>query len=501
MAKTTLQLRKGSQAENAVFTGALGEVVVDTTRKTLVVHDGSTVGGSALATLYSPAFTGTPLAPTAAPGTNTTQVATTGFVQAAIDGFSAGPSTSDEVTEGTTNLYFTKDRVYQSLTAGGSISITENPTTKQTTISYTQPTNVSTFSNDAGYLTSASILNSLSVVSSPSGALTYDNVSGTFTFTEAVHSVNGLTGTIVLTTDTVSEGLTNKYASQTTVRNYLSAGAGITYAAGAFSLTNTSITLNSKTISLTNGASQSINTDDITEGTTNKYASSTNVRAQISAGTGISIVAGQISVGQAVGTTSSVTFDTASLTNNLTVNTSLIKTDATNSRVGINKLAPAYTLDVVGDINFTGALRTSGSAGTSGYVLQSAGNGTAPSWVNIANSLPEIYELDRLTRLKDGATTKFNPTSNGVDVTVSYPIQLTIVKNGLQLTPWLNKSGSVWQPLTPFGDYTVDSIGDIVFSTPPQPRDDIFMVVNVGRSVNPVYKTYPFRAIDIMLGT
>lgn len=41
--------------------------------------------GGAGAPLESPAFTGIPTAPTAAPGTNTTQIATTGFVKAAID--------------------------------------------------------------------------------------------------------------------------------------------------------------------------------------------------------------------------------------------------------------------------------------------------------------------------------------------------------------------------------------------------------------------------------
>jgi hypothetical protein len=39
-------------------------------------------GGSGGAPLNSPAFTGTPTAPTAAPGTNTTQLATTAFVLA-----------------------------------------------------------------------------------------------------------------------------------------------------------------------------------------------------------------------------------------------------------------------------------------------------------------------------------------------------------------------------------------------------------------------------------
>ena len=46
-----LQLRKGTATEHGNFTGANGEVTVDTTNKTLRVHDGSTVGGIRLATL------------------------------------------------------------------------------------------------------------------------------------------------------------------------------------------------------------------------------------------------------------------------------------------------------------------------------------------------------------------------------------------------------------------------------------------------------------------
>ena len=43
------------------------------------------VARSTLAPLASPAFTGTPTAPTAAAETNTTQVATTAFVKTAVD--------------------------------------------------------------------------------------------------------------------------------------------------------------------------------------------------------------------------------------------------------------------------------------------------------------------------------------------------------------------------------------------------------------------------------
>ena len=42
---TALQLRRGSTSQNNSFTGAVGEVSVDTDKDTLRVHDGSTAGG------------------------------------------------------------------------------------------------------------------------------------------------------------------------------------------------------------------------------------------------------------------------------------------------------------------------------------------------------------------------------------------------------------------------------------------------------------------------
>lgn len=42
---TQVQRRRGTTAEHATFTGAAGEITVDTTKKTAVVHDGSTAGG------------------------------------------------------------------------------------------------------------------------------------------------------------------------------------------------------------------------------------------------------------------------------------------------------------------------------------------------------------------------------------------------------------------------------------------------------------------------
>lgn len=46
---TQVQFRRGTTAQNAGFTGANGEISIDTSKKTIIVHDGSTPGGFPLA--------------------------------------------------------------------------------------------------------------------------------------------------------------------------------------------------------------------------------------------------------------------------------------------------------------------------------------------------------------------------------------------------------------------------------------------------------------------
>lgn len=42
---TAVQLRRGTTVQHSTFTGAEGEITVDTTKETAVVHDGATAGG------------------------------------------------------------------------------------------------------------------------------------------------------------------------------------------------------------------------------------------------------------------------------------------------------------------------------------------------------------------------------------------------------------------------------------------------------------------------
>ena len=49
MSVRRVQFRRGTTAENSAFTGAVGELTVNTTTKAVRVHDGSTLGGTELA--------------------------------------------------------------------------------------------------------------------------------------------------------------------------------------------------------------------------------------------------------------------------------------------------------------------------------------------------------------------------------------------------------------------------------------------------------------------
>ena len=99
-----LKLRRGTTTEHNSFTGAAGEVTVDTTTNGLVVHDGSTQGGHPSLGANSPALTGTPTAPTAGSGTNTTQIATTAFVTAALPDITGKANIASPTFTGTVTI-------------------------------------------------------------------------------------------------------------------------------------------------------------------------------------------------------------------------------------------------------------------------------------------------------------------------------------------------------------------------------------------------------------
>ena len=85
---TQVQFRGGSSAEHSSFTGAAREVTVDTTKNTLVVHDGSTPGGHPVARAYAPSFDGDTVVETGS--LNVYQSANSGSTSVWNGGWSSG---------------------------------------------------------------------------------------------------------------------------------------------------------------------------------------------------------------------------------------------------------------------------------------------------------------------------------------------------------------------------------------------------------------------------
>lgn len=69
---TQVQRRRGTGAQNDAFTGALGEITIDTTNNIIRVHDGSTVGGfSAVSTTATQTLTNKTISTGTLSGTTT----------------------------------------------------------------------------------------------------------------------------------------------------------------------------------------------------------------------------------------------------------------------------------------------------------------------------------------------------------------------------------------------------------------------------------------------
>jgi len=198
-----LVLRNGTAAENDGFTGALAEVTVDNTNKTLRVHDGSTTGGFSTVsasgtetlsnkTLEDPTFTGQitgDLVPSADVtydlgsatnrwndlflSGNTIDIggATISVVGGSFEFKDSGgndaevslaANTTDDLSEGSTNLYYTDARVDAHLSGGSGIdfssgTISHSDTSSVSSVSATSNTFIDAITFDTfGHVTAVS---------------------------------------------------------------------------------------------------------------------------------------------------------------------------------------------------------------------------------------------------------------------------------------------------------------------------------------------------------
>ena len=100
MPNIQVKLRRGTAAEHAGFTGAEGEVTVDTTNDTLRVHDGSTAGGERLAKYSELGSAGSGTVTSVDSGTGLTggPITTSGTLSIANDGVGTAQIAANAVT-------------------------------------------------------------------------------------------------------------------------------------------------------------------------------------------------------------------------------------------------------------------------------------------------------------------------------------------------------------------------------------------------------------------
>jgi len=166
--------------------------------------------------------------------TNGAGFATTSYVDSAV----AGKDNTDEITEGTTNLYFTQARARASISVSGSLSYNSSTGV----LSYTAPTTVSSFTNDAGYITSsASITGNAATATKLQSARTISltgDVTGSVSFDGSANA--SITATIAANSVALGTDTTGDYVAT------VSAGTGISVSGSGegagVTVTNTGVT-------------------------------------------------------------------------------------------------------------------------------------------------------------------------------------------------------------------------------------------------------------------
>jgi len=175
MASYAIQLRRGTATEHGSFTGLAGEITVNTTRNSIHVHDGTTAGGTELATKASvDGLTVDSISDVTITSPSSGQVLQyngSAWVNATDEDNLANNDT-DDLAEGSTNQYYTDARARGAVSAGGDLS-------------YNSGTGVFSFTERTD--------SEVRGLVSAGGDLSYNSSTGVFSFTERTDAeVRGL---------------------------------------------------------------------------------------------------------------------------------------------------------------------------------------------------------------------------------------------------------------------------------------------------------------------
>jgi len=278
------------------------------------------------------------------------------FVESQVaskDALSELSGDTDDVSEGSTNLYYTDARVNSAfdtrLATKDTGNLSEGSNLYHTTERVQDVTGGQFVTNGShtGISFSYDDANdgAIDATVSLSGFDTDDvsEGSGNLYFTNA--RADARVNAVLADTDSLGEGSSNLYFTNERVDDRVAdlivGGSNITAtyddAAGTLTLAGSAAYADSDArgaISVTDsGGDGSLAYNSSTGVITYTGPSASEVQAHITAGTGVSVSSGEVSIGQAVATTSNVQFGNLTLSGNLTVNGSTVTNSATNTTI------------------------------------------------------------------------------------------------------------------------------------------------------------------------
>jgi hypothetical protein len=333
--------------------------------------------------------------------------------------FDLGAISTDGLTEGTTNLFFTQARARNSISVSGDLSYDSSTGV----VSYSTPTTDGVNEGTSNlYFTNTRARNAISLTTDNTDAMSYDSTTGQFSFT--LNSVDS---------DEIGEGSINFYFTTSRARNAISAGSNINYdsATGIISTDAAVSSVNSQTGAVV------LDTDDISEGSTNLYF--TNARAA----SAISLTSDDTDILSYSSGTGAFTFTTPTTDAISEGSNNLYYTDTR-----VNDVIANTSIDALSDVDLSSGLND-------GYTLV---------WSSIAQQFVPQNVATQSTNLNftgDGTTTSF---STGVNVSSIDNTQVYV--NGLIQAPTYSYTLS-----------TTSNVTSIVFDTAPEANDYIMVKV------------------------
>ena len=232
--------------------------------------------------------------------------------------------------------------------------------------------------------------------------------------TDAVTSVNGLVGTVVLTTTNIAEG-TNEYFTTARARASVSAGTGISYDSSTGVITNSSPSLGGDVVGPASATDNALARYDTTTGKLIQNSAvivdDSNNMSGVNTLTTANLI---VNDDTTLGGSNTDTLDVrARIVSDLDPNTNNAKDIGSSGRNWRDAFF-GRTLHTV-NVEITGTTTFDGSQGTSGQVLTSSGTGNTPTWTTPTTGTVTSVNLTAGT----GVSVSGGPITSSGSITVN----------------------------------------------------------------------------------